>query len=204
MIEFHTKLAGFNVDGALVNKGIQKGLAQLCESSPCLNVVHCFNHLFELAIKDAFKATFFEDIDTLLNKLYYLYRKSPKRLRKLCEFSEVYEKSVPKPAKANGTRWISHKFTSMNIFLKNYGIFITHLESLANTDEQALKHHEIEGYAKKWQYAKFPLHITMYLDVLLPLKVLSVSLQQEKHDPVYMLRNVHEFNWSMSKLQLLI
>ena len=204
MIEFHTKLAGFNVDGALVNKGIHKGLAQLCESSPCLNVVHCFNHLFELAIKDAFKATFFKDIDTLLNKLYYLYRKSPKRLRKLCEFSEVYEKSVPKPAKANGTRWISHKFTSMNIFLKNYGIFITHLESLANTDEQALKHHEIEGYAKKWQYAKFPLHITMYLDVLLPLKVLSVSLQQEKHDPVYMLRNVHEFNWSMSKLQLLI
>ena len=204
MIEFHTKLAGFNVDGALVNKGIHKGLAQLCESSPCLNVVHCFNHLFELAIKDAFKATFFEDINTLLNKLYYLYRKSPKRLRKLCEFSEVYEKSVPKPAKANGTRWISHKFTSMNIFLKNYGIFITHLESLANTDEQALKHHEIEGYAKKWQYAKFPLHITMYLDVLLPLKVLSVSLQQEKYDPVYMLRNVHEFNWSMSKLQLLI
>ena len=200
MIEFHTKLAGFNVDGALVNKGIHKGLAQLCESSPCLNVVHCFNHLFELAIKDAFKATFFEDIDTLLNKLYYLYRKSPKRLRKLCEFSEVYEKSVPKPAKANGTRWISHKFTSMNIFLKNYGIFITHLESLANTDSQALKRHEIEGYTKKWQNAKFPLHIAMYLDVLTQLKVLSASLQQEKRDPVYMLKNVHEFNWSMSKL----
>ena len=44
----------------------------------------------------------------------------------------------------------------------------------------------------------------MYLDVLTPLKVLSVSLQQEKHDPVYMLRNVHEFNWLMSKLQLLV
>ena len=43
----------------------------------------------------------------------------------------------------------------------------------------------------------------MYLDVLTPLKVLSVSLQQ-KHNPVYMLRNVHEFNWSMSKLQLLV
>ena len=92
----------------------------------------------------------------------------------------------------------------MNIFLKNYGIFITHLESLANTNSQVLKRHEIEGYAKKWQYAKFPLPIAMYLDVLTPLKVLSVSLQQEKHDPVYMLRNVHEFNWLMSKLQLLV
>ena len=120
----------------------------LLQSSPCLNVVHCFNHRFKLAIKDAFKATFFEDIDTLLNKLYYLYRKSPKRLRELREFSEVYEKFVLKPAKANGTRWVSHKFTSMNIFLKNYGIFTTYLESPANTDSQALKRHEIEGYAK--------------------------------------------------------
>ena len=47
----------------------------------------------------------------------------------------------------------------------------------------------------------------MYLDVLTPLKVLSVSLQQEKRDPVYMLRNVHEFNWSKCqnvKMQLLV
>ena len=81
MTEFHTKLAGFNVDGASVNTGIHKGLAQLLhELTPRLNVVHCFNHCFELAIKDAFKATSFEDINTLLNKLYYLYRKSPKRL----------------------------------------------------------------------------------------------------------------------------
>ena len=157
-----------------------------------------------MAIKDAFKATSLEDINTLLNKLYYLYRKSPKRLRELCEFCEVYEKSVPKPAKASGTHWISRKFTSMNIFLKNYVIFIIHLESLANTDLQALKRHEIEVYAKKWQYAKLSLHIAMYLDVLISLKVLSVSLEQEKHDPVYMLRNVHEFNWLMSKLQQLV
>ena len=186
MTESHTKLAGFNVDGASVNTGIHKGSAQLlCESSPCLNVVHCFNHRLGLAIKDVFKATFFEDVDTMLNKLYYLYRKSPKRLQKLCEFSEVYEKSKPRPAKANGTHWIYHKFSSLNIFLKNYGIFITHLESLTNTDSQALKHHKIKGYAKKWQYANFPLHFAMYLDVLVPLKVLSVSLQQEKHEPVY-------------------
>ena len=85
----------------------------------------------------------------------------------------------------------------MNIFLKNYGIFITHLESLDNTDSQALKH-EIKGYAKKWYYVLFPLHIAMYLDVLTPLKLLSVSLQQEKHYPIYMLRYVHEFNWPMS------
>ena len=72
----------------------------------------------------------------------------------------------------------------MNICLKNDGIFITDLEPLANTDSKALERHKIKGYAKKWQYTKFPLHFAMYLDVLMPLKVLSVSLQQEKHDTV--------------------
>ena len=77
MTEFHTKLAGFNVDGASVKTGIYKGLAQLLrKSSPCLNVVHCFNRCFELAIKDAFKATSVKYIDTLLNKLYYFYKKA--------------------------------------------------------------------------------------------------------------------------------
>ena len=80
--------------------------------------MHCFNHRFELGKKEAFKGTFFEDINTLLNKLHYLYRKSPKRLQELREFSDVYEKSVPKPAKANGTRWIFHKFTSIDTFSK--------------------------------------------------------------------------------------
>lgn len=205
MSEFHTNLYGFNIDGAKVNTGIHKGLATLLRAeSPWLNVVHCFNHRFELAIKYAFRNTFFDEIDTLLTKIYYLYRQSPKRLRELREFSDIYEKSVLKPSKTNGTRWIGHKFNAMNIFLKNYGIFITHLESLSQTDSQALKRSEIEGFVKKWQNAKFPLHMAMYLDVLTPLKVLSISMQQEKHDPVYMLRNVKEFNWSMEKLQLLV
>ena len=80
----------------------------------------------------------------------------------------------------------------------------SHMESLSQTDSQALKLSEIEGFVKKWQNAKFPLHMAMYLDVLTPLKVLSISMQQEKHDPVYMLRNVQQFNWSMAKLQLLV
>ena len=125
-------------------------------------------------------------------------------MRALREFSQIYEKSVLKPSKTNGTRWIGHKFNAMNLFLKNYGIFITHMDSLSQTDSQALKRSEIEGFVKKWQNAKFPLHMAMYLDVLTTLKVLSISMQQEKHDPVYMMRNIQQFNWSMAKLQLLV
>ena len=71
MTEFHTKLAGFNVDGALVNTVIQKGLAQLLhESSPCLNVVIASIIALSWQSK-TFRAAFFKDIDTLLNKIIF-------------------------------------------------------------------------------------------------------------------------------------
>ena len=44
----------------------------------------------------------------------------------------------------------------------------------------------------------------MYLDVLLPLKVLSVGMQKEEHDPVLILRRLRKFNWTMIKLKLLV
>ena len=86
--DFLSKLHGLNVDGASVNTGIHRGLAALLrKDAPWLTVVHCFNHRFELAIKDAFAGTFFTEIDPFLTKLYYLYQKISKRLRELREFS---------------------------------------------------------------------------------------------------------------------
>ena len=58
--------------------------------------------------------------------------------------------------------------------------------------------------AKKWANAKYPIHLAIYLDVLTPLKVLSLGFQKEKHDPVSAVRRITEFNWTMGKLQLLI
>ena len=36
-------------------------------------------HRLKLALKDAFKGTAFNDIEELLLRLYYLYKKSPKK-----------------------------------------------------------------------------------------------------------------------------
>ena len=63
----------------------------------------------------------FDEIDDLLTKLYYLYQKSPKRYRELKTFSEIFGKSIAKPAKAYGTRWINHKLKAMETFVANYG-----------------------------------------------------------------------------------
>ena len=78
------------MDGASVNLGKHQGVAaRLKEMAPWLLVVQCFNHRLELAVKDAFTGLkAFEDIEEMLMKLYYLYQKSPKRLRDLRSFAE--------------------------------------------------------------------------------------------------------------------
>ena len=118
-------------------------------------------------------------------------------------FGEIYEKVVPKPAKASGTRWIAHKVNAMQIALSNYGVFIAHLESLTQTDSRAPKRNELVGYSKKWQQAKYPLHLALYLDILHPLKVISLVMQQETHDRIKQLKHIRDFTWSMTKLSAL-
>ena len=86
-----------NVHSASVNTGVHGGLGfKMKESAPWINVKHCFNHSLELAVKDTFDKTFFEQVDSRLLKLLYLYRESPKRLRELKTFSELYDHSMTK------------------------------------------------------------------------------------------------------------
>ena len=76
MDKFWPRLDGLIVDRASVNAGINKELEVLLkEPSPCITLVHCSNHRFELAMKDAFKETFFDDTDIVFIK------NSPKRLQ---------------------------------------------------------------------------------------------------------------------------
>ena len=203
ILDFQKRIMGLNVDGASVNTRVHNGVGVLMQADlPWLQVIHCFNHCLELAIKDAFQNDNFNKIDEMLMKFYYLYQKSPKRLRELKRIAEAWEKSVPKPSKSYGTRWIDHKLTSMKIMLENYGAYISHIESLSQTDSQALKRAELKGYLLKWKDASIPISLAIYLDVLSPLKRLSLSFQQELHDPVKAV--CCNFNVTMVKLKLLV
>ena len=84
-LNFGNQLHGLNIDSASVNTGIHSGLGTRIrnELSPWVTLIHCFNHRLELAIKDAFKGTFFSGIDTMLLKLYYLYQKKPKKIKRV-------------------------------------------------------------------------------------------------------------------------
>ena len=71
---FTNKRVRINANGASVNFGKHKGVSKLLkEKATWLQVIHCFNLQVELALKEAFKTTAFEDIDTMLCNLCYLY-----------------------------------------------------------------------------------------------------------------------------------
>ena len=138
-------------------------------------------------MKDAFTtAKFYRNIDEMLTKLYYLYPKSLKRLQQLRELNDAYEKSIPKPTKDYGARWVDFKFQAMERILGNYEPYITHLEQLAHSDSPPKIREEIKGYLNKWQDAGYIIHMAILIDILSPLRRLSLSMimQQENHDPV--------------------
>ena len=84
------KLVGININGLSVNLGKHKEVGILLkEKSLWTQVIHCFNHCVEFALIDAFRTTSFEEVDSTLCKLYYIYQKSPKCLSELRELSEA-------------------------------------------------------------------------------------------------------------------
>ena len=81
--------------------GKNKGVASLLKNDlPWLLAVHCFNHRLEHGINDAMEGTRFSDIDEMLNKIYFYYQTSSKRLRGLSKLADEFENCVPNPTKA--------------------------------------------------------------------------------------------------------
>ncbi|XP_046862831.1 uncharacterized protein LOC124456427 [Xenia sp. Carnegie-2017] len=125
--------------------------------------------------------------------------KSPKKLRAE-KLAEVYGETVYKPIKASGTRWIDHKVRATKVFLENYGMYMQHLEQAATTSPDAQKQ-KINGFLAKWKDARFPMYASIFVDIIGPLRVLSLGLQTDDNDPVKALRRIKEFDWTMVKLQ---
>lgn len=94
-------------------------------------------HRLELAVQDAMKSTVFDSIDTMLLKLYYLYKKSPKKcgeleevISDLTEYVSFDDKGV-RPVRASGSRWICHKVNAMRRILSKFGAYTMHLIALS-------------------------------------------------------------------------
>ena len=109
-------LVGVSTDGAAVNISEINGMKGKMQSKlPWLMWQWCYGHRLELACKDALCSKVIKDVMELLLRLYYLYHKSPKKLRELegiiADLREAYSFPIGGnvPVRCSGTRWIAHK-----------------------------------------------------------------------------------------------
>ena len=134
--------------------------------------------------------TYFDVIDNLLLKMYYLYENSPKKCRELQDVVKSLKASfdegeVPKggtrPLRAHGTRFVSHKIEALNRMIDRYGAYMNHLVALTedctvkSSDKQKLK-----GYIKVWKNAKVLLGCAVFAEILKPVGILSKVLQNNE------------------------
>ena len=93
------------------------------------------------------------------------------------------------PKKASGTRWLSHKLGAMKMCLDKWGIYIQHLESLAEDKPYKPKDRKkMKGYLRKWKKTEIPFMLALFIDMLEIPSILSRFFQADIIDPVYAFR----------------
>ena len=82
------------------------------------------------------------------------------------------------------TRWIAHKVAAHVTIIDN-GIYMTHLQQLSeDTSYSRNKRKKFKDWFDKWSYARVPLLISLFLEILSPAKILSKGFQEEQIDVV--------------------
>ena len=49
----------------------------------------------------------------------------------------------------------------------------------------------------------YPMYMAVYLDILSPIRRISLAMQQEIHDRGKVIKQIKEFMWTMAKLFIL-
>lgn len=184
-----SKLVGFGTDGASANIA-GAGLKGLVEKElPWIYWMWCLAHRLELAVKDAFKNTSFQQIDDMLLRLYYLYEKSPKKCRHLEDIISdlrdclCFDDNGKRPVRASGSRWIAHKWNAMKRILSKYGAYTNHLAALSeDSTVKPADRAKMKGYYTRWTDGKYVLGCALFVDLFAPCAILSKLMQHDDLD----------------------
>ena len=201
-------LVGCGTDGAAVNVSGQNGMrGKLQAALPWLYWAWCYSHRIELACKDSFSSSLFRDIDEMLLKLYYLYEKSPRKCRELSDvvddLKNVFEfpEGGNMPLRAHGSRWITYKRKALQRVVDRYGAYLSHLTAL--TEDKSMKSEDrqrLKGYVLKWRNARMIIGSALYVDVLKPVSLLSLTLQDDQINIVQGIKQILKSHSSLKRL----
>ena len=201
-------LIGGGTDGASVNIGQHNSMrAKMQDALPWLFWAWCYAHRLELASKNGLTSKLFKKIKEMLVRLYYLYKKSPKRTRELASIVEDLKEAFEFPSSGNvpvcsqGSTWINHKRKALQRVTDRYSAYIAHLTALS--EDTSLKSEDrarLKGYLQKWSHAKFLVGCAMFVEVLKPPSTLSLSLQGADVDIVFGIKQLLKASNTLASL----
>ena len=202
-------LIGGGTDGASVNVGQHNSMrAKLQDALQWLFWAWCYAHRLELASKNGLTSNLFKEVEELLLRLYYLYKKSPKKTRELASIVEDLKEAFDFPGSGNvpirsqGSRWINHKRRALQRVTDRYGAYLSHLISLS--EDTTLKSEDrawLKGYVQKWTHAKFLIACAIYTEVLKPPSTLSLSLQGADVDIVFGIKQLLKASTTLASME---
>lgn len=168
-------------DGASVNFGKYHGvLTQLKETRPWLLTVHCVNHRVELAVKEAFKVSHYQDVDTFYETNFSLLKNSGAIKACLKEAATAMNVSHYTLPKISGTRFVSHRKRGFQKLLHMWPVFITAYQNvLAAKKQKQETRAKVNGLLSKFMNVKQLLKVCSYLDILDKVSPLSLVFEGE-------------------------
>ncbi|XP_065671716.1 zinc finger protein 862-like [Hydra vulgaris] len=199
---FKTKLVGFGADGAAVNRGSRTSVNVLLQKEiPWVTFGWCVAHRLELALKNKFaQMKAFNDVNNIILKMYNIYKKSPKKLRQLGNLVAILEEG--NSFDIAGTRWIAHKIQALEMILDKYGVYMKHLENMtADFSYTQAERAKFKGYHQQWNHGRIPLYIALFIEVLSPAKLLSLSFQSNEIDSVASSGFIEQTKKQLSRLK---
>ena len=182
------KIVFFGFDGTNTNSGLKTGLiTKLKDGISWIQFIWCVSHRLELSKKDALKE-FMKPVDDSLVHLYYLFKKSSKKLSQLKsllkDLESVYDfesKSI-KPEKSSGTRWLDHRIRAMKKLIDKFGVYAKQIEC---SIEQAAKSKDkatLQGILTAMKSSDVLLRSAFLSDILEPAKIISLVSKKESSD----------------------
>ena len=207
-VEEKPVIVGGETDGAAVNVSEHSGMKGIMQRAlPWLFWAWCYAHRLELACKDSFSSLLFKEIQDVLLRLYYLYEKSPKKSRALVDIVTDLQETFgfPKggdlPIHSQGSCWITHRRNALQQVIDRFGAYISHIITLAeDSTMKAEDRARMKGYISKWSHAKILIGCSLYIDVLQPASLLSLTLQDHKLDIVLGIKHIVKTVKSLKKL----
>ena len=182
------KLVFFGSDGTNTNSGLKTGLiTKLKNEIPWIQFIWCISHRLELSMKDALEK-FINPVDESLRHLYYLFKKSSKKLSQLKSLKKDLEKIYDfetkslRPEKSTDTRWLDHKLRAMKKLIDKFGVYVKQIENSIEQSKTSSDKATLQGKLNGLTNAAVLLRSAFLSDILQPAKIISLVSQKASSD----------------------